>query len=336
VQSIAVIMPAYNAAAHLERSLPPLMSLLAQGDVSEVIVVDDCSTDATAGMAQGHGARVLRTPRNCGPGGARNLAAKEAKSEILWFVDADVVAHADGPRQIRAALSEPSVCAVFGSYDDAPPAQGFAAQYKNLTHRYYHQRARQEASTFWAGCGAVRRVDFLEVGGFDVERFPLPSIEDIELGHRLRARGGRIRLVPSLQGTHLKPWTMGEVVRVDLFRRALPWARLMIREAGMADDLNVSVAERLRAGLAGLLVLSLVAALGMPALWWLLAAAAIAVFIANNAYFTYMRARRGLGFALRSLLFHQLYYLYSASAFVYCLIEHWLGPHADSSALRRN
>jgi hypothetical protein len=151
----------------------------------------------------------------------------------------------------------------------------------------------------------------------------------------LRIAGGRILLVPSLQGTHLKAWTIREVVRVDLFRRALPWARLMIREAGVADDLNVSVAERLRAGLAGLLALSLVAALVMPALWWLLAAAAILVFFANRTYFSFMRARRGLGFALRSLLFHQFYYLYSTFAFVYCMIEHWLRPHAGSSPWRR-
>jgi GT2 family glycosyltransferase len=137
---------------------------------------------------------------------------------------------------------------VFGSYDHAPPAFTFAAQYKNLTHRYYHQRASAEASAFWAGCGAIRRSVLLGLGGFDVERYPLPSIDDIELAHRTRAVGGRILLDPKLQATHLKAWTIPDVIRVDLFGRAIPWARLMIGWTVLINDLNVSGGERQRNG----------------------------------------------------------------------------------------
>lgn len=329
-------MPAYNAAHFLENSLPPLIAMLACGDVSEVIVIDDCSSDDTEAIAKRLGARVLRSARNGGPGAARNIAAKEARSEILWFVDADVVAHADGPKHIRAGFADLSVCALFGSYDDAPPAQSFAAQYKNLTHRYYHQRAQREASTFWAGCGAVRRRAFLSAGGFDAERYRVPSIEDIELGHRLREAGGRILLVPSLLGTHLKSWTLLEVVRVDLFRRAVPWSRLMIGETRVTNDLNVSTVERLRAGLAGLLFLSLLAAFAGPTLWWLPVIVAATAFAANIEYLTFMRQRRGLAFALLSLLFHQVYYVYSASAYLYCLAENYVRPTKRPSLANRN
>ena len=130
--TISVIMPAYNAAHYLEWSLPPLMEMLERGTVSEVIVVDDCSTEAsTAELARRGGARTIRTPGNGGPGAARNLGAKEAVGQILWFVDADVIAYRDGPERIRRALADHTVCAVFGSYDDLPPAPAFAAQYKN-------------------------------------------------------------------------------------------------------------------------------------------------------------------------------------------------------------
>src|SRR5262245_49881404 len=104
--TISVIMPAYNSAHHMERSLPPLMEMLETGTVSEVIVVDDCSTQvSTAELARQRGARTIRTPRNGGPGAARNLAAKAAVGEILWFVDSDVIAHRDAPERIRRALA---------------------------------------------------------------------------------------------------------------------------------------------------------------------------------------------------------------------------------------
>jgi glycosyltransferase involved in cell wall biosynthesis len=322
--TISVIMPAYNAAHYMERSLPPLMEMLEQGAVNEVIVVDDCSTEvSTTELARRHDARLIRTPHNGGPGAARNLAAKEAVSEILWFVDADVIAHRDAPERIRHALADHGVHAVFGSYDDAPPAPGFAAQYKNLTHRYYHQRALHEASTFWAGCGAVRRSVFLDLKGFDVERYRVPSIEDIELAYRIRAAGGRILLDPKLHGTHLKAWTILEVIRVDVFRRAIPWARLIIERTGLTDDLNLSAGERLRAGLAGLFFLSLPLPFLLESLWWAPVLATAAVFTANVYFFAFMRARNGVLFAVKSLLFHQIYYVYSAIAFVFCLLERY-------------
>jgi glycosyltransferase involved in cell wall biosynthesis len=323
--SISVIMPAYNAAHYMEKSLAPLIEMLDQGSVTEVIVVDDCSTEAsTAELARLHGALTVRTPRNSGPSAARNLAAKKAVGEILWFVDADVIAHQDGPERIRLALADPTVCAVFGSYDDAPPAPAFAAQYKNLTHHYYHQRARRAASTFWAGCGAVRRSVFLDLNGFDFERYRGPSIEDIELAYRIRAAGGRIVLDPKLHGTHLKTWTIFEVIRVDLFRRAIPWARLMMGRNESTNDLNVSAGERLRAGLAGLFFLSLPLPFLDASLWWAPALATAAVFAANKSFVRFMCARRGVLFAMESLLFHQVYYVYSTIAFVFCLLEHHL------------
>jgi len=68
----------------------------------------------------------------------------------------------------------------------------------------------------------VRRCIFLDLNGFDVNRYQSPSIEDIELAYRIRAAGGRIVLDPQFHGTHLKAWTMSEVISVDLFRRAIP------------------------------------------------------------------------------------------------------------------
>ncbi len=323
--SLSAVMPVYNGLGYLERSLPPLMARVGI-DLLEVIVVDDSSTDGSAAFAEAQGARVLPSGGRLGPGGARNGAAQEARGDVLLFVDADVVIHPDVPRRMREAFDDPARVAVFGSYDDRPPDPGFVSQYTNLRHHFtHHQNASDDATTFWAGCGAVRRDAFLAAGGFDLERFPRPSIEDIELGYRLRAAGGHIRLDPSIQATHLKRWRLRELLETDIFRRAIPWARLLLSQPEATADLNVTAGERGRAVLAGVFSLILLAAVVGLVPLWLPALGVVAVVAANRPLFELFRRRRGLGFALAAILFHQLYFLYATATFVGCSLEHRLG-----------
>lgn len=334
--AISVIMPAYNAAHYLERSLPPLMAMLARGEVCEVLVVDDCSPDPTnVETIEKFGATLIRMPRNGGPGAARNHAAKIAKGDILWLVDADVVAHADGAAVIRRTLADKEVAAVFGSYDPTPPAENFASQYKNLVHRYYHQRGREDSDSFWSGCGAIRRVVYLDLGGFDGARYGRPSIEDIEFGFRMRTAGWRIKLAPDLLGTHLKHWTLKEVVRTDIFQRAVPWSNLILSGSGMKNDLNVSGAERLKAGVAGLWFAALFAVLAPP-LWPVAPIAALfltaCVGALNISLFRFFQGNRGVKFALAATAYHQVYYVYSAVTFSLCALSyHLAGGKADAA-----
>ncbi|MCB2135909.1 MAG: glycosyltransferase family 2 protein [Rhodobacteraceae bacterium] len=325
-ETISVVVPAFRAADVLPRVLEPLLAMLSRGEVSEVIVVDDQSPDETAAIARNLGARVLTTPKNGGPGAARNLAAEHATGDILWFVDSDVIAWPDGAAKVRAALSEPNVAAVFGSYDATPAGTHWFSRYKNLMHRFYHQKADREAATFWAGCGAVRAEMFRSIGGFDVETYRVPSIEDIELGYRIRAAGGRILVDPTLLGKHLKVWTPRNAIFTDIFRRALPWSRLMISREGVANDLNTSHAERLKAVIAGTFLLALLMLPFIPAVWPVTLAAAVLAVIANLDFARFLYRNGGAAFAAASLVYHQLYYVYSAAAFSWCLFEyHILG-----------
>jgi glycosyltransferase involved in cell wall biosynthesis len=319
---ISIIMPVYNGHDFIVKSLPPLVGMMQRGEVCEVIVVDDSSTDDTAQLAADLGARVIPSGGRLGPGAARNQAAEQAKGDILWFVDADVIIHDDAAGYMHEGFSDPGIVAVFGSYDDQPPAQNFLSQYKNLVHHFYHHRGRREASTFWSGCGAVRKGAFLEVGGFDVERYTRPSIEDIELGYRLIEAGGRILLIPELQSTHLKVWRFVNLIHTEVFCRAIPWSRLMISRSGIVDDLNVSTGERLRAVLAGILLLVFLASVTGLLPWWSFLPVVALAAVANRQLITLFFHRKGLLFAVMGLLYHQLYYLYSSFAFVYSWLEY--------------
>ncbi len=87
---VTVIIPAYNAAATVARALD---SALAQTyRPIEVIVVDDCSKDATSAIVAAYRderIRLLRLPRNYGAGGVLNPAIAIARGEYIAFLDAD-------------------------------------------------------------------------------------------------------------------------------------------------------------------------------------------------------------------------------------------------------
>ena len=320
-KKISVIMPVYNGVGFLEKSLPPLVEMLDAKEILELIIIDDGSTDETVVLAEKFGAKILFSGGRKGPGSARNIAAKEAQGDILWFVDADVIVHSDCARILSDGFTNSEVTAIFGSYDDNPPAQNFLSQYKNMIHHFIHQQANKEASTFWSGCGAVRKDAFLAAEGFDIEQFKHPSIEDIELGYRLRAAGGKIHILTEMQCTHLKEWRFVNLVHTEFFRRAIPWSRLILKHDALTNDLNVGVFERLRAIVALFLLLSIFASILAIIPLWVPFVLLLCAGLVNTKLMTFFYQRKGFMFTLGCLCYQQFYYIYSSTAFVYAMLE---------------
>ncbi|MET1111540.1 MAG: glycosyltransferase [Allosphingosinicella sp.] len=88
--AVSVLIPAYNVASYLDKSVG---SALAQDVDLEVVIVDDGSTDSTAEAIRRLEAdprvRGFRLPVNSGPGVARNKAMDEARGAWVAFLDAD-------------------------------------------------------------------------------------------------------------------------------------------------------------------------------------------------------------------------------------------------------
>jgi glycosyltransferase involved in cell wall biosynthesis len=225
--------------------------------VCEVIVVDDGSTDESERIAKEYPVRYLKVGKSKrGPANARNEGAWISRGDILFFLDADCVLHDNAIKKLDLAFTEqPRISAVMGSYDDSPADATFLSQYRNLLHHFTHQHANELASTFWSGCGAIRRDVFIDQGGFDAEKYPRPSIEDIDLGVKLVAAGHTIILRKDIQIKHLKKWTLKSILNTDIFDRAIPWAKLIFSQKNLPNDLNLAKNQRLSAFLTGVLIL---------------------------------------------------------------------------------
>jgi glycosyltransferase involved in cell wall biosynthesis len=335
---ISVITPVYNDSAKLLECVSALTGL---GHPNlEIIVVDDGSTEEISSVIDPLSVRLLRLSRNSGPAAARNWGARHARGDILFFVDADVVLAPDAVGRVeRAFLEQPGVAAVFGSYDAQPRAPGLVSQYRNLLHHFVHQNGDPEASTFWAGCGAIRRPVFEAVGGFNPERFPVPSIEDIELGYRLREGGHRIFLDKSLQGKHLKRWSLLSVLKTDIARRAIPWARLILESGQKQVDLNLEYTQRISFGLTALACGFLALSLVWPLLLLPGAAALAGVLLLNSSLYGFFWREKGPLFAAACVPLHLLYFLYSGFSYIYVWLERRVRrvlPLADTPVGKRS
>lgn len=307
VPFVSVIVPVFGAARTLEASLRSIAESAYPS--FEIVAADDGSTDASRGLLESFGVRIVRLDHS-GPAAARNRAVAIARGDVLFFTDADVVIRPDTiARGVAALTADPEIAAVFGSYTAESGPGGFFTHYKNYVHHFTHQHAEPDAFTFWTGCGFVRRRVFEAHGGFDEsQRF----LSDVEFGYRLHGAGERIRIQKDIQVTHLKQYTFMGLVRSDFFGRAVPWSRLIMRHKTARADMNLGLRNVASVPIA-------FATLGGLCLWpwsgtWgmLLSAVGFLVLAFLNArLLSFVREREGAAFALGTLLVHWIIYLLS-------------------------
>jgi GT2 family glycosyltransferase len=292
--TLSIVIPATNRPSTLDRCLAAVRA--AAGPHDEIVVVDG--------------------PAGTGAVAARNAGAGRARQPVLVFVDADVEVHADALERIRRAFADPQITAVFGSYDDSPSVGTTVSTFRNLLHHHVHQSNAGPTATFWTGLGAVRRDAFVAVGGFDAERYPGPSIEDIDLGRRLAEHGARIHLDPTIQGKHLKAWTLRSLLWTDFASRAVPWVALMWRSRTVPTFLNLGVHHRVSALASVGSVVAVV--LGSLAVF----AACVALLITlNRSFYALLVRRQGLRRAVVGVGLHALHHLVAAIAVPFGLLS---------------
>ncbi len=291
--------------------------------------MDDGSTPTLEPVAAEYGVRYMRVDDNGGDRAARNKGAGAADGDILLFLDADIAVHTDTlARLLETFRSRPDLAAVFGSYDETPTAPGVVSRYRNLLHHYTHQQANPDASTFWTGCGAVRRHVFEELGGFD-ER-PGHEMADVDFGYRLRDAGHRIFLDKQLQVTHLKRWTLFLMVKTDLLLRAIPWSRQILRRRSVPADLNIGASQKAAVALTGMALLSLLLSCFDYAFLGVSIASVAAVVALTKGLLALIRRLHGTVFAIACVPLHLIHLATGGLGYVIAWSETLLSArHSD-------
>lgn len=183
---LSIIIPAFNEARLIEQCLRSVAASIAAnvkpGFNSEVIVVDNNSTDNTAELARRAGAQIVFEPINQ-IGRARNAGAAHATGDWLLFLDADSLLSSDLLTDILRMIESGRYvgCGSTLRMDGLP-------WWADLTLRFW---TGVSVLTRWAAGALVvcRRDAFEEIGGFDQDLY---ALDEIRLSKQLK-RWGRQR-----------------------------------------------------------------------------------------------------------------------------------------------
>ena len=161
--SISVLVPAYNEE---DRIYGTVAAIRQDPRVTEVIVIDDGSSDKTANEAKRAGARVINTPKNLGKGGALNLGFEEAQGGIIVLLDADLGTTANEMGKLLDPLFQNKADLTIARFPPPKKRGGFGAVV-TLAKKGVRAFTGLELQAPLSGQRAMRRELVEALGGFE-------------------------------------------------------------------------------------------------------------------------------------------------------------------------
>ncbi len=221
-EAASVVIPNWNGRDLLEKYLPPLIRAMQGNPDNEIIVVDNGSTDGSAGFVRSHfpEVRLLALPRNLGFGGGSNAGFRAAKNDIVVLLNSDMRVAEDFLAPLLDGFAEPGVfavsCQIFFS-DPGKRREETGLTQGSWSHGMLRVRHREDPRIdrlfpcFYGGGGscAFDRRKFLELGGFDELLRPF-YLEDTDLGYRAWKRGWKVLYQPASHVWHEHRGTIGK------------------------------------------------------------------------------------------------------------------------------
>ena len=229
----SVVIPNWNGRDLLEKYLPSIVTALAGSPENEIVVVDNGSTDGSAGFVREHYPQVtlLELPRNLGFGGGSNAGFRAAKNEIVVLLNSDMRVAPDFLAPLLEGFRDPEVFAVSCQIFFSDPNK--LREETGLTEGWWqdgslHVSHRNDPAVddlfpcFYGGGGscAFDRGKFLELGGFDEILAPF-YLEDTDLGYMAWKRGWKVLYQPRSIVYHEHRGTIGKRFREEQIQAVL-------------------------------------------------------------------------------------------------------------------
>ena len=210
--TVSIIIPCKGNASLLRKTLQSICDLNDHAD--ELIIVDDGSEPNLVSLLPEYKDNILRLEQTYGPARARNSGAKQAKSDIIVFIDSDVLVPPGLVNSIRNQFKiRPEISAIQGIYTQISPSDDIPTRYQNYYYFHSFSTIPLDYPAICATyCFAVQRQVFLSLGGFD-SNIPKPTVEDEAFGYLMASRGYLIFLDKSLAVEHLAQYTLFQLVK---------------------------------------------------------------------------------------------------------------------------
>lgn len=293
--AVGVVIPCRNEAATVGSLLDALAAQEQQPDL--VVVVDDGSTDGTAGTIErwrsAHAHPPVRLLPNAGRGiaAAVNTGVRALGTDLIVRLDGHCRPARDYVRRLSLLAAAPDVGVAGGAWEIAPGAGSAAARAIALAGShpfgsggaaYRHPRRSDPLTTDTVPFGCFRRRVWESLGGYDES---LGANEDYEFNWRARRSGLRVVLDPSVRCTYLARATLGALAR-QYFRYGR-WKAVVLRR----QPLSLRLRQLAPAGVVAALGVSLALAVLRPDARWLLVVAGYAAVLGIAAGHATVSAR---------------------------------------------
>jgi GT2 family glycosyltransferase len=302
---ISVVIPNYNGSKTIEKCLEAVF--LSDYDAFEVIVIDDASTDNSAELISAFPCKLVQLETNSGASRARNAGANQSSGEIIFFIDSDCIIKKDTLNLVRKAIAGHRNTVIGGSYTLLPYDDNFFSTFQSV-FIHHSELKRSEPDYVASHCMAIERKLFEKSGGFP-EKF-LPIIEDVELSHRLRRLGCKLRMEPTILVRHIFNFTFRKSLR-NAFRKSHYWTIYSLSNKDLFTDSGTASRElKINVISFSLILFFLLLHFFMPGGIYFLAVlvtACLNLFISRNLLKAFFKAN-GVFFGLPASLYYSLVY----------------------------
>lgn len=186
---------------------------------TEVIAVDDCSSDSSAGILKEFPCKIITIAENSGPAASRNAGAGNSSGEVLLFLDSDVLVFPESLSCVSDLFERNNkVHIIQGIYD----RESEKANLPTLARDYFkfHKLSKlkqDEILGINSFCFAIRKEVFDKVGGFN-EKIKTAASEDTDFAMRLAGSGYKILLEKNLKVRHLKRYSFSGLLGADFYK----------------------------------------------------------------------------------------------------------------------